>query len=70
MTGPKDVLVGISSATHGRPWETGRLYVCPIDRNHSELVKFTRAHDPDYKQDALPRLIEVIHGVKSSQLKL
>jgi hypothetical protein len=47
MTGPEAVLVTPSSATHGRSWEIGPEHTCPIDRTHSEIVKFG-AHDHEY----------------------
>lgn len=47
MTGPPAVLVTKSSATHCRPWETGAEFICPILRNHSEVVKFN-SQDSEY----------------------
>jgi hypothetical protein len=40
MDGPRAILVGSSSATHTRPWETEARHMISINRNHSELVKF------------------------------
>jgi hypothetical protein len=47
MTGPPAVLVTKSSATQCRPWETGAEFICPILRNHSEIVKFN-SQDIEY----------------------
>jgi len=40
MSGPDAILVGSSSATHGRSWEIEAHHIQAIDRNHSEMVKF------------------------------
>lgn len=47
MTGPPSVLVDASSATHGRPGEDQAHHIHPLNRNHSEMVKFGRK-DVDY----------------------
>jgi hypothetical protein len=47
MKGDTAVLVSSSSATHGRPWETGTQYSQAVNRNHSDLVKYSRG-DQDY----------------------
>ena len=47
MTGPLSILVDASSATHGRPGEDQVHHIHPINRNHSEMVKFCRK-DVDY----------------------
>ncbi|KAL1622376.1 hypothetical protein SLS54_004940 [Diplodia seriata] len=31
------------------PWETGDFYIYPVDRTHSEMVKFTNSQDEYYK---------------------
>ncbi|KAH6851067.1 hypothetical protein B0I37DRAFT_373108 [Chaetomium sp. MPI-CAGE-AT-0009] len=54
MKGPPAVLVNKSSATHCRPWENGPEHICPIDRNHSNMVKFG-PHDHEYEK-ALARI--------------
>ncbi|KAH0556219.1 hypothetical protein GP486_005853, partial [Trichoglossum hirsutum] len=41
MTGPRAVLVDSSSATHGRPWESEAHHIQAINRNHSDIVKFS-----------------------------
>lgn len=56
MSGPRVTLVDRFSATHGRPWETDKGFVEPIDRDHSELVKFRHRNDPVYVNHVLPRL--------------
>jgi hypothetical protein len=48
MTGKPAVLVGIASATHGRPWELEDRYILAINRTHSDLVKFSK-QDDDYE---------------------
>ena len=48
MTGKPAVLVGIASATHGRPWELEDRYILAINRAHSDLVKFSK-QDEDYE---------------------
>ncbi|RDW82749.1 hypothetical protein BP6252_03861 [Coleophoma cylindrospora] len=40
MTGRATILVGSSSATHGRSWESQAHHIQAINRNHSDLVKF------------------------------
>jgi hypothetical protein len=48
MGGPPAVLVDSHSATHGREWESDGRYIQPINRNHSELVKYSQ-HDEEYR---------------------
>ncbi|KAL7939468.1 Alpha/Beta hydrolase protein [Trichoderma chlorosporum] len=48
LTGPGAFLVARPSATDCRPWEDGAENICPINRTHSEMVKF-KPNDPDYK---------------------
>ena len=48
MDGPLAVLVDRHSATHGREWESDGQFIQPVNRNHSELVKFSK-HDDDYQ---------------------
>ncbi|KAH8897563.1 hypothetical protein GQ53DRAFT_712018 [Thozetella sp. PMI_491] len=57
MDGPRAVLVSPQSATHCRPWEDGPEYRCPINRTHSEMVKFGH-HDEEYD-----KVIERIKGL-------
>jgi hypothetical protein len=41
MEGPMEVLVSISSATQSRgPWKSSQQYLQPVDRSHSEMVKY------------------------------
>ena len=47
MEGDTAVLVSSSSATHGRPWETDARYSQAVNRNHSDLVKYSMK-DQDY----------------------
>ncbi|KAL1645242.1 hypothetical protein SLS58_003949 [Diplodia intermedia] len=55
MNGPPAVLVSVSSATHGTPHDYGDHRVIPVNRTHSDLVKFTGLHDDVY-QMVLDRL--------------
>lgn len=48
MNGDPVVLVDRDSATHSRPWEVDDTYIIPINRAHSDLVKFER-HSDDYE---------------------
>lgn len=48
MTGPPTVLVTAHSATHGRLGDEAGHRVYPIDRTHSDLVKFTGPYDEPY----------------------
>jgi hypothetical protein len=48
MDGPPAVLVGRHSATHGREWESDGRLIQPVNRNHSELVKFSK-YDDEYQ---------------------
>jgi len=63
MKGPLTVLVDSSSATHGRHWETETYHVQAINRNHSDLVKFS-VHDPDYD-----RVLAVLKRLVSKAVK-
>lgn len=49
MNGPSTVLVDISSATHVRHWETGCPFIYPVNRSHSDMVKFTGNDDLVYR---------------------
>ncbi|RDL34402.1 uncharacterized protein BP5553_07530 [Venustampulla echinocandica] len=49
MDGPRAILVGSASATHGRPWENEAHDVQAINRDHSQLVKF-KANDEVYER--------------------
>jgi hypothetical protein len=48
MKGPSAVLVDVHSATSGREWESSSKFIHAINRNHSELVKFSK-QDSDYQ---------------------
>lgn len=62
MTGPSAVLVNTSSATHGRLEDSEHHRVYPINRNHSELVKFSGPHDEEYKT-----LVAFLNGIDYSE---
>lgn len=48
MSGSPAVLVDTHSATHGRPDDSQRHRVAPIDCDHSNLIKFGSAYDESY----------------------
>ena len=47
MAGPPAVLVSKESALHCKPWKLGVDQVIPLNRTHSDMVKF-RANDHEY----------------------
>ena len=49
MKGRPAVLVHSSSATHGRPWENEVHHIQPINKSHSDLVKYS-VHDGVYER--------------------
>ncbi|KAK5993735.1 hypothetical protein PT974_07172 [Cladobotryum mycophilum] len=63
MNGPKEVLVNKASATQCRPWDNDPGRICPINRNHSEMVKFRR-NDPEYD-----RVIQILKGMARRALE-
>ena len=48
MAGKPTVLVDRESAAHSRSWETSGRFVLGLNRDHSDLVKFSRSCD-DYE---------------------
>ncbi|KAG8350059.1 hypothetical protein FVEN_g11795 [Fusarium venenatum] len=70
MCGQPVELVDRFSATHGRSWEMKERYVQPIDRNHSELVKFYGRTDPAYVNHVLPRLQEFLDNLDQDSTAL
>ncbi|XXH04158.1 Peptide chain release factor 1, mitochondrial [Hypoxylon texense] len=64
MEGPRTVLVSPQSATHCRPWESGLEYRCPINRTHSEMVKFG-PQDEEYEK-AVERIKGIVRRAPSS----
>ena len=69
MSGPKARLVDRSSATHGRSWEINERYVHPINRAHSELVKFHSRNDPIYTSHVLPQLQDFLRIAEHRMLQ-
>ncbi|KAK8212626.1 hypothetical protein IWZ01DRAFT_275551 [Phyllosticta capitalensis] len=68
MTGPPTVLVERTSATHGRPWETGdNSFVIPVDRSHSDMAKFKSASD-DLYGDIVSWLEDILEINQSSYI--
>ena len=67
MTGPCEVLVTQPSATHCRPWEGGPEHICPINRTHSEMVKFG-LEDAEYEK-VLKRIQDLVARALQSQSK-
>ena len=49
MKGPSAIIVDSFSAGHSRPWENDSYNIQPMNRTHSELVKFSN-HDNDYER--------------------
>lgn len=49
MTGNPTVLVSAQSATHGSVRNEGKYRVHPINRTHSDLVKFKSLFDDPFK---------------------
>jgi hypothetical protein len=47
MIGNPAVLVDKTSATHCRAWENNHHFILAINRNHADLVKFSR-YEEDY----------------------
>jgi len=61
MKGERAVLVHISSATHGRPWECEAHHVQSIGRTHSDLVKYS------FRDGIYERVLCVLQGfIKSA----
>ncbi|RFU77499.1 nacht and ankyrin domain containing [Trichoderma arundinaceum] len=65
MTGPAAILVSKLSATHCRPWEDGAQYICPINRTHSEILKFG-PEDHEY-ENALGRIEGLVRRALTSR---
>jgi len=63
MTGPRCVLVGSSSAIHGRSGEDEPCNIQALNRTHSELVKFS-SNDVDYT-----RVLAVLKRMASAAVK-
>lgn len=63
MTGPSTVLVNTFSATHGHPDDAKNHRVYPIDRGHSDLVKFSSSHDEAYRT-----LVAYLKGIDYSKI--
>ena len=59
---PKKVLVDRDSATDGESWSQGYVNTNPLNRNHSDLVKFSSQNDADFQRvlDALDELIKLV----------
>lgn len=58
--GPKVKLVSRNSATHGRPFEDNNRHVRPIDRTHSNLIRFG-PNDHIYSQRVTPTLKDLLN---------
>jgi hypothetical protein len=56
---PKEVLVDLDSATDGELWSQGYVNTHPLNRNHSDLVKFSSPNDADF-QRVLDELIKLV----------
>ena len=75
MSGPPTILVSRFSAMHSRPHEAELQNARPINKAHSDMVKFTDEHDNDYQialgvlrrlstdaQKVVPRLMASAQG--------
>jgi hypothetical protein len=54
MEGEPAVLVTPASAKHCPPWGDKEANTCPVDRTHSEMVKFQ--HEEPHYMDALQHI--------------
>ncbi|OOQ85830.1 hypothetical protein PEBR_24007 [Penicillium brasilianum] len=64
MTGkPKKMLVDRGSATDGEVWGAGHVNTHPLNRNHSDLVKFSSPNDADFLR-VLTELKELVGYVE------
>jgi hypothetical protein len=70
MNGPPAVLVDRHSATHGREWESDGQFIQPVNRNHSELVKFSNRDDEyqtvTYRHSGKTRVVLLGIGLTST----
>lgn len=62
---PKKILVDEDSATDGEVW-VGHVNIHPLNRNHSDLVKFSSPNDGDF-QRVLNELIELVKDAEAGQ---
>lgn len=68
MEGPQTILVSSLSATHGRYWENQAHHIQPINRDHSQLVKF-KPNDEVYDRvlSTLQEFVEKASVMKRGQ---
>lgn len=57
---PKEILVDLDSATDGELWTLSHVNTHPLNRNHSDLVKFSSPNDADFQRvlNVLTKLVD------------
>jgi hypothetical protein len=65
---PKRILVDRGSATDGEVWGAGHINTHPLNRNHSDLVKFSSPNDPDLER-VLHELLNLVGYVDIDTLE-
>lgn len=66
---PKKILVDRGSATDGEVWGAGHIHTHPLNRNHSDLVKFSSPNDPDLER-VLHELLNLVGYVDTGEEEL
>jgi hypothetical protein len=67
---PKKILVDKDSATDGELWSAGHVNTHPLNRNHSDLVKFSSPDDDDDDDDiqrVLSELMKLVENAESEE---
>lgn len=63
---PKKILVDKDSATDGELWSAGHVNTHPLNRNHSDLVKFSSPNDDDF-QRVLSELMKLMENAEAGE---
>lgn len=63
---PKTILVDLDSATDGEMWTAAHVNTHPLNRNHSDLVKFSSPNDADF-QRVLNELVKLVESAEGRQ---
>lgn len=63
---PKKILVDKDSATDGELWSAGHVNTHPLNRNHSDLVKFSSPNDDDF-QRVLSELMKLVENAEAEE---
>jgi hypothetical protein len=63
---PKEILVDLDSATDGELWTLGHVNTHPLNRNHSDLVKFSSPNDADFQRvlNVLTKLVDEADAIE------